>query len=208
MAVVGTWLGGAVYAGLRRLLGSSPRAAVAAAVCAAYLSVLAAAVCFCVEFGISHRTAEFDLGRVFALMLLFHAAIGLGEGLITGLVVRWLLIRRPEMLTARSPLPETGWSMGRYATVGLCCSLFIAVCLAPFASEWPDGLEAVGEALNFNRLGVDHPLILDDYAFPLPPGTWEPLAVSLAGLFGTLIVFAAGWLLGRMINLKRMASSE
>ena len=208
MAVVGTWFGWAVHAGLRKLLGSSASATVAAAVCAAYLSVLAAAVCFCIEFGVSHRTADFDLGRVFALMLLFHAVIGLGEGLITGLVVRWLLIRRPEMLNSLTLVPQDRWPMRRYLAAGLGCSLVIAVCLAPFASEWPDGLEAVGERLNFNDLGTSHPLILKDYAIPLPATMWEPLSVSLAGLCGTLVVFAIGWLLGRMVSGKRIANGE
>ena len=208
MAVVGTWSGWFVYAGLRRWLGQSAGATVAAAVCAAYLSVLAAAVCFCLEFGISHRAAEFQLGRVFALMLLLHAAIGLGEGVITGLVVRWVLVRRPEMLGALTLTPDSSWHARRYLAAGLCCSLLIAFCLAPFASAWPDGLNAVGERFGFEALAVDHPLIFDGYEIPLPSGVWEPLSVSLAGLCGTLVVFAAGWILGRMIELNRAGSND
>ncbi len=208
MAVVGTWTGWAIYAGLRKLFGRSPSATVASAVCAAYLSVLAAAVCFCAEFGVSHRAAEFDLGRLFVLMLVFHAGIGLGEGLITGLVVRWLLVRRPEMLDSLTLAPDSRWPMRRYLTAGLCSSMAIAVCLAPFASEFPDGLEAVGDAVHFNSLGQSHPSILDDYAIPLPAGMWHPLSISLAGLFGTLAVFVAGWFLGRMVSGKRLTQHE
>jgi cobalt/nickel transport system permease protein len=208
MAVIGSWGGWAVYAGLRRLLGFSTGATVASAVSAAYLSVLLAAAAFCLEFGASHRAAEFDLGRVFTLMLLFHAAIGLGEGLITGLVVRWLLIRRPEMIVAPVLAAPHGWRARRLIAAGLCCSLAIAVGLAPFASEWPDGLDAVGETLNFNALGKSSALILEDYALPVPAGMWEPLSVSLAGLCGTLVVFAIGWLLGRMVEPKRALRGE
>jgi cobalt/nickel transport system permease protein len=208
MAVVGAWLGGAVYYGLRRMFGSSPGATVASAVCAAYLSVLAAAVCFCVEFGLSHRAEKFDLGQLFVWMLLFHAAIGLGEGLITGLIVRFLLIRRPELLDAPTLARPAPWSLPRYVATGLACSLAIAVGLAPLASAWPDGLEAAGERVEFNDLGVDRALVFSDYAVPLPAGTWEPLAVSLAGALGTLVVFSAGWLLGRMVHVQRMAANE
>ncbi len=208
MAVVGTWFGWFVYVGLRKLLGQSAGATVASAVSAAYLSVLAAAVCFCIEFGISHRGTDFELGRVFALMFVFHAAIGLGEGIITGLVVRWLLIRRPEMLGAVTLIPDNRWPLRRYLITGLCCSLFIAFCLAPFASAWPDGLNAVGERFGFESLAIDRRLILDGYEMPLPAGMWEPLSVSLAGLCGTLVVFVAGWLLGRMIEVNRVASDE
>jgi hypothetical protein len=69
-------------------------------------------------------------------------------------------------------------------------------------------LEAVGEKLQFNELGVSRPLILDDYAIPLPAGLWEPLTVSLAGLCGTLVVFIAGWLLGRMVSIKQITSGD
>lgn len=208
MAVIGTWLGWAIYAGLRKLLGQSAGATVASAVCAAYLSVMAAAVCFCIEFSVAHRGADFELGRIFALMLLFHAGIGLGEGIITGLVVRWLLIRRPEMLGAATLVPDSRWPLRRYLAAGLCCSLVIAFCLAPFASGWPDGLNAVGEQLGFESLGQDRPLVMDGYAVPLPTGAWEPLSVSLAGLLGTVVVFVAGWFLGRMVEAKRAVSTE
>jgi cobalt/nickel transport system permease protein len=205
MAVVGAWLGGAMYAGLRRILGSSSGAVVASSVCAAYLSVLAAAICFCGEFGLSHRAAEFDLGRAFTWMILFHAAIGLGEGIITGLIVRFLLIRRPEMLNSLTLVPAPNWPMRRYIAAGLCCSLAIAACLAPFASGDPDGLEAVGEKLHFNQLGTAHASVLPEYALPLPAGIWPSLSVSLAGLCGTLVVFVTGWLLGRVVQPERIA---
>lgn len=208
MAVVGAWAGWAIYVGLRRSLGSSPGATVASAVCAAYLSVMAAAACFCIEFGISHRAAEFDMRQVTTLMLLLHAAIGFGEGLITGLIVRWLLVRRPEMLGSLALLPESRWPMRRYVITGLGVAAVIAVCLAPLASEFPDGLEAVGDATHFNNLGTSYPLLLDDYAIPLPTGLWQPLSISLAGLLGTLVVFASGWFLGRVVEGKPMVNGK
>ena len=208
MAVIGSWGGWAIYSGLRKLLGSSPAATVASAVCAAYLSVLAAAMAFCAEFGFSHRTAEFDLSRVFTLMLLFHAAIGLGEGVITGLVVRWLLVRRPEMVAAPALAPQSSWPMRRYIAAGLVSSLVIAACLSPFASASPDGLDAVGQLLRFNPPENGRVLLLSDYAIPLPAGVWEPLSVSLAGLCGTLVVFAVGWLLGRIVEPKAATAAN
>lgn len=201
MAVIGSWGGWAIYAGLRKLLGASSAATVASGVCAAYLSVLAAAMAFCVEFGFSHRTADFDLGRVFTLMLLIHAVIGVGEGLITGLVVRWLLVRRPEMLGTPVLVAHSAWPTRRYVLAGLTSAVLIAICLAPLASAWPDGLDSVGARLSFNPPDEStRVLVLSDYAIPLPAGMWEPLSVSLAGLFGTLVVFAVGWMLGRMVG--------
>jgi cobalt/nickel transport system permease protein len=210
MAVIGCWGGWLIYASFRKLFGSSPAATVAASVCAAYLSVLAAAMAFCVEFGLSHSAAEFDLSRVFTLMLVFHAVIGFGEGIITGLVVRWLLIRRPEMVTAPVLATPSSWPMRRYVAAGLLSSLVIAGCVSPFASPWVDGLESVGGKLGFNPSEGGSALFLSDYAVPLP-GAWQSLSVSLAGLLGTLVVFAIGWMLGRLLTQKseqRIARSE
>jgi cobalt/nickel transport system permease protein len=206
MAVIGSWGGWAVYAGLRKFLGTSPSATVASAVCAAYLSVLAAALAFCMEFMVSHSAAEFEMGRVLTLMIVVHAAIGLGEGLITGLVVRWLLVRRPQMLGSPALVAQSTWPVRRYVLTGLTSAVLVAICLAPLASAWPDGLESVGAKLNFNPPDeATRVLILSDYAIPLPAEMWAPLSVSLAGLFGTLVVFIVGWMLGRVVGPQQNA---
>jgi hypothetical protein len=114
--------------------------------------------------------------------------------------VRWLLIRRPEMLGPPALVVQSTWPMRRYVLAGLTSAVLIAICLAPLASAWPDGLDSVGERLQFNPPDeATRVLLLSDYAIPLPHGMWEPLSVSLAGLFGTLVVFAIGWMLGRVV---------
>jgi hypothetical protein len=68
--------------------------------------------------------------------------------------------------------------------------------LAPWASSWPDGLDAAGEQVGFNDLGRDHVLAFSDYVLPLPVG-WEAWSVAGAGVLGTLAVWGVGWLISR-----------
>jgi cobalt/nickel transport system permease protein len=190
MAVVGAWSGAALYAGIRRAWGASPRVTVFAAVVAAYFSVLAAALLFCGEFALSHGSAPFDLVQLCMWMLLYHALIGVGEAAITGSVLSFVLARRPELLLQRPAGQPVSWQRLGLLGLGLACG--VALCLAPWASAWPDGLEAVGERIGFAELGKDRVLFLSDYSVPLP-WNWEAASVALAGLLGTVVVALFGW---------------
>jgi len=87
--------------------------------------------------------------------------------------------------------------------LGLIISLFLAGFLSPFASSFPDGLEKVAEELGFIEQGkiiLFAPLA--DYLFPGIEN--ERLAISLAGIIGTLLVFGLVWELERLlINGRR-----
>lgn len=191
MGVVGAWGGYAVYATIRRLLGNNAASTVSAAVIAAWLSVLAAAALFCIEFVFSSRSTGIDLRGVLGLMVFFHALIGIGEALITGAIVAFVLSRRPDLVPSPNACGATG-TAGRFAITGLMAALAVAAILAPFKSEHPDGLDAVSQKLEFDKLEIERPaLVLDDYAVPVPEVSWWPgLPVSIAGLLGTIVVFA------------------
>ncbi len=196
MAVVGAWGGYAVYATVRRLLGNGAAATVCAAVIAAWLSVLAAAALFCVEFVCSSHSQGFDLRGVLSLMVLYHALIGVGEALITGAVLSFVLARRADLVPTLSPVGPVG-TIGGVAASGLVAALAVAAILAPFKSEWPDGLDKVSQSLGFAKLETERPaLVFDDYAAPVTEVAWWPgLSVSVAGVVGTLVVFAGAMLL-------------
>lgn len=204
MAVVGAWGGAAVYQLLRRTIGTGKQGTLFSAIISAYLTVLAAAGLFCLEFSLSRTNAAFDLRQISVWMLLFHALIGVGEAGITGAVVAFLLARRPELILRESTPTEpsryrtAAWGLGLTAAA-------VAVFASPWASEWEDGLEAVAERTGFHALGVDRPLLLSDYVLPLP-GRWEAFSVSLAGLLGTVVVLCLGWILSRW--LQRAAPSS
>ena len=85
---------------------------------------------------------------------------------------------------------------------GIMAGIFVALILSPFASRWPDGLEKVAGDKGFLEKGEVKPLL----SSPLPDYTWpgvknEKVSTAVAGLAGTLIVFAAG--LGLAAALKR-----
>jgi cobalt/nickel transport protein len=88
---------------------------------------------------------------------------------------------------------------------GLFLALAVALFLSPFASSWPDGLEWVAGGLGFLSKGEGTAVFsspIPDYAFPGIAN--EKLATALAGLVGTLIMFALGY--GVAYLLKRRNS--
>jgi cobalt/nickel transport system permease protein len=170
---------------------------------AAWFSVLLAAGAATLELTAFSRRG--DCLRILSWMALVHAAIGLGEAIITGMVVRFLLIRRPELLQPWDELAAGTGGGGRWVqtiVAGIGISLAVAIFLAPFASEQPDGLEFVGRKLGFLAEASSPSLLrapIPDYQLPLPGLEHVKLATALAGLVGTLVVFAAGWGMARVL---------
>lgn len=197
MAVIGVWGGYAVY----RCLGgpaASVRRTLLAAMAAAWLSVMAAAAAFCLEFRLSHAAGTFDHRNVFTLMVAFHSLIGVGEALITGLVVRFLLQHRPDLLFAQSSESPVPSRLGRVMAGGLVVAMAIAAFFAPFASSLPDGLEAAAARTGFDRLERHSWSLLSDYQ--LPGIGWQPASVAAAGILGVLSVVVLGLLLSRALT--------
>ena len=157
MGLIGSVGGYAIYAPVRRLIGGR-RGVLIGAMVAAWFTVLLAAGACAIELSASGRRADFF--RVLSWLALVHAVIGIGEAMITGLVIRFVLITRPDLIElgpGRIPSgPEAAMaeeSGGRSwlptMLAGLGVALAVAVFLSPFASEFPDGLEFVGQKLGF-----------------------------------------------------------
>ena len=203
IGLVGSVGGYAIYAPIRRGIGG-PRGVLIGAMVAAWFSVLLAAGAFAVELAASSRGVGFM--RVLAWMALVHSAIGLGEALITGTVVRFLLLVRPDLVDGGiwepGKAPMRGTPAGRWGGVagaGLAISIAVAIFLAPLASTHPDGLEYVGtEQVLFlppTEAGAPPPI-----AGSVLPGlaNWHPAAATAAaGLVGTLVVFGVALGLAR-----------
>lgn len=221
MGLIGALGGYAIYAPIRRAIGGTT-GVLLGAMAAAWFSVLLSAGAFSLEMAASGRGLPFF--QILGWMGLVHAAIGLGEALITGLVLRFLLLTRPDLVTTiefqpKSSLPtldelprpavaskpaRASWGL---ALAGLGIALAVAVFCAPFASQYGDGLEWV-----LGRLGVeaaDQAAILSapvpDYAFP---GVRHVgIATALAGSLGTVVVFVFGLILARSLT-RRLDYSE
>lgn len=202
MGMVGAVGGYAIYAPIRGAIGGRG-GVVFGSMVAAWFSVLLASGAFAVELAASGRSGGFF--RILGWMALVHAAIGLGEALITGLVLRTLLLARPDFIYDPKPaegVEGRGWAWGRAAFAGLAVAMGVAVFLAPFASQHPDGLEFVGEKLGF--VGDEAPAVVPA---PIPeyqlPGLGRPeLATAAAGVIGTLVVFGVGLGLARATSRR------
>jgi cobalt/nickel transport system permease protein len=183
MAVIHPLAGFAVY----RLASSGARPGdarcIAGAAFGAWVAtVLAAATC----------AGELALSRVVAAAVVFpamvgvHAAIGLGEALITALVLSAVMRLLPAFQrSAVVPLRPAS-----IAALGLVAALAIALFVSPFACTWPDGLERVVQHLGIepSQVRLSSPAPLDRYTIPgIPSGS---LTTSLAALLGTVLVFA------------------
>jgi cobalt/nickel transport system permease protein len=201
MGLIGAVGGYAIYAPLRRAIGGRPGVLIGGMV-AAWFSVLLASGAFAVELAASGRRADFF--HVLSWMALVHAAIGLGEAIITGLVLRFVLLTRPDLVYDEEeddgPVPSKGRRWGRVAVAGLAIAMAVTVFLAPFASAHPDGLEYVGAKLGFLK-GEAPPIVpapIPDYELALFGPGHVQLATALAGVVGTLVVFGVGLGLARI----------
>lgn len=184
---VGYWLG----MPLLRLLGGGRRGLIAAGFAAGWLSMMAAAALTSLQLVLSGLPAA----AVFPAMLIVHAAIGVGEGLITVAALAFIAGARPDLVPAlatdqgaASSRPRAaGQTLAALIGVGLACAIGAAL-LSPLASANPDGLERVAEDQGFIDRAVEPAYqLLPDYSLP---GLTGPLSTILAGVVGLLIVFA------------------
>ena len=195
MGIVGGVCGCAIYQGVRRLFDGTRGVVMAAAFASWCATVLAAIVC-AGELALSGTVAW---SVAFPAMTNVHMLIGVGEALITTLVVVAIQRTRPELI---EPTQQTGGVLGYKQVLGygLLLSLGLALFVSPFACPWPDGLEKVAGALGFAHRAVGQPLLsapIPDYH--LAGIKSAILATSLAGVMGTIIVFALSFLLARLL---------
>lgn len=137
MAIIGGFGGTTIYRFVRRF-GRGRRGVILAAAFAAWCSTVLAAISCAGQLAWS-GTAAWSV--VFPAMAGVHMLIGIGEAVITGLVVGAILRARPELM-------ETEYTPPLHALAfGLIVALGLAVFVAPFACRWPDGLEKVALTL-------------------------------------------------------------
>lgn len=91
--------------------------------------------------------------------------------------------------------------------VGLLLAAAVVIVLAPFASGDPDGLERVAIDAGFAEQGTDAGFeILPDYSVPFLGDSAASLIV--AGLIGVALLFAAMWLLGRLLARRSRPQTD
>lgn len=86
---------------------------------------------------------------------------------------------------------------------GLLIAFICAGIISLFASESPDGLERVAEDKGFLEKGEGEPVLkspIPDYV--MPGLSNEKLATSIAGLLGTVVVFAVTYGLALLLKQR------
>ncbi|MFO1372199.1 MAG: energy-coupling factor ABC transporter permease [Candidatus Competibacteraceae bacterium] len=172
MAVIGAGLGGLLRWWLLERLPAKGTSVWLSTAIASWVSIMLAALACSVELALN-GVLTFD--TVAPAMLGVHALIGLGEALIT--CVALALFAHP----ARN-IPAS-----RSCAV-LALAALLALCLSPFASPLPDGLEAVME--QYQVLHKAAPLFITPLAdYQVTGITSEALSTSLAGAIGVVLTF-------------------
>jgi len=164
---------------------------ITAAMLAAWVSVTISAAAFSLELAFSSGFTNFQ--QVLVSMIMVHAAIAVGEAVITGMVLRGVLWSNPELV----PLERSNSSLSPAFFAGaMVVTAAVVVFLAPVASSFPDGLEFVGKKFGFiSDTPSTYAAPLPDYSTPgLPEGRWSTV---VAGLVGTTVVFIAGFCFSR-----------
>ncbi len=105
MSLVAGFGGYAIFRGMRAVLPATRVSVIAAAGVAGALSVVAASIAFTIEYALG-GTGGASVRTVLVAMVGVHTLIGIGEGIITALIVGVVLGVRPDLVYgARDLLP-------------------------------------------------------------------------------------------------------
>jgi cobalt/nickel transport system permease protein len=199
MAVVTAFGGWAMFRLARRFLPRSASGIVGASALAAGVSVVLSASAFSIEwlFGAS---APVPFDTVFGAMVGVHVLIGIGEAVLTGLVVGAVMASRPDLVAGATDLSAGERAqrgrvgMKPFVIGGVLATVAFATVVSQFAVDNPDGLEKVAIDQGFIDTAQDHAFgsfIFADYATSGVGN--ETLSLAIAGLFGAAVTLAVGF---------------
>jgi cobalt/nickel transport system permease protein len=193
MSFIGGVCGYYIYRAARGILPGL-RGRVTAVFFAAWLSTVLASVMCAGELSLSGTLPP---GVVFPTMVGVHALIGVGEGLITALVILAIARARPDLLEAEN-LPNPRGAGLEFLAFGLVVALGLAIFVSPYACTWPDGLDQVARKFGFEG----HAATLIRTWIPnykMPGISSAAIATAIAGAIGTLIMFGLACVVGRLL---------
>lgn len=186
MAVLGVGGGVLLYRWLLALLGVGSRRRVAAAAVAAFGSTVLVGIAVALELALSGTV---PIAPALVAVGGGHVLMGVGEGVITGAILRMVLRGRPELA---SGVPDPS-RLGRGLAWGAAgAALALALAAGYVASSRPDSLEGAIDRLGIAGLETSYLTApFSDYSAPLG-GAW------LAALVGVVVVFAVAWVVARL----------
>jgi cobalt/nickel transport system permease protein len=199
MAIIGGVGGWALYVLVSRIIpGLSGR--IIAAVFASWCATVVAAIVCAGELTASHKI-PWDV--VFPAMTFVHMLIGIGEGIITALVLFAVSTNRPDLIVNDRPAQR---SLTPLLIYGLLIAAGLALFVSPYASKAPDGLDKTAEVLGF--AGRSKVLLHAPMAqYQIKGISVLSLSTSIAGLIGTFIALGLGWVMARLLVPKSDAQT-
>jgi cobalt/nickel transport system permease protein len=208
MAIVTAFGGWAAFVLLRKLMPRTSAGVVGAGAVAAGISVVLSAAAFSIEwlFGASAPVA-FD--TVFGAMVGVHVLIGIGEAVITGLVLSAVMASRPDLVRGAAhlsadQLKATSCVGFRPFVIGsMCAAVVVGVVVSQFAASNPDGLERVAIDNGFEESATDHALASSWFSDYATAGiSNESVSLAVAGVAGICITLLVG---GGVVSASRSA---
>jgi len=207
MAVIHPVVGYATYSAIARRGargGSTHRGVqIAGAAFGAWVATIASAWVCSGELVLSRVGAP---GVVLFAMTSVHGVVGLGEGLVTALVLGAVLRVRPDLsYGAASTASPAG--VASAALLGFATSMALALFVSPFACTWPDGLERLTARVGFEpsraRIFIAP---MNGYSLhAIPTFGWS---AAIAAFLGTLAVFGSCCALGWWLSPRRRPETQ
>ena len=199
MAIVPAFGGWAVFVLLRKVFPKSAAGVVGASGLACGLSVVFSAMAFSLEW-LFGATAPVPFDSVFGAMVGVHVLIGVGEALLSALVIGAVMATRPDLVAgARDLTPDQLADRARvpartFWIGGVFVAVFFAVVVSQFAADDPDGLERVAADQGFVDSARDHAFDSSLFADYATRGIGnETLSLAVAGLAGVAITLLVGF---------------
>ena len=196
MAIITSLTGWFTITLWKKIFGESQFTLISGSVIAGLLSVVFSSIAFVLEYAIG-GTVSVPLGNVLIAMISTHLLIGLGEGIITALIVSLLLRVRSDLvyLIYFFCYSHTPNQISLLTSYGVLIALILSLTLVtPYASSSPDGLESVASDFGFEETdGVV--LLLEDYGISSINNNF--VSTTLSALLGVLAIAGLGTLFFR-----------
>jgi cobalt/nickel transport system permease protein len=200
MAMIGGVNGRAIYYRLSRMVKGLMRRIVAATF-PAWLSTVVAAIVCAGELAAS-GTVPWKIA--FPAMAGVHALIGVGEAIITAIVLVTVWTNRPDLVALPRETSNAAKPYRPLIAYGGLIALGLALFISPFASRAPDGLDKTAADHGFLQratLLVQSPFS----GYHIPERSTRDLATALAGAIGVILVFALAWIFAGILVRKSVA---
>ena len=182
MAIITSLVGWVTISSWKKLFGEANISIISGSIVAGILSVVFSSIAFVFEYALG-GTVSVPLGSVLIAMVSSHLLIGLGEGVITALIVSLLLRVRSDLIYIKTNADKKNSMSSFYGLF-----IFLLLCLTlitPYASSSPDGLESVASDFGFSE-GSGIVLLLDDYGISGLNNDF--LSTALSAVLGVVVV--------------------